>query len=178
MHDDSRSNRGSASVARAIRVAVVTLCLPVHGCEPVNGGAVELSWKLRPASSALNEKFVDCQWATPETAVAKIRLHWEVTNNSADSRGKIGSQAWDCGFSHGVTGFDLAEGVASLWVTPECVCPPGEDCPEGVPPAIGTYIAPAIVRRTVIRGDTVSLGAVELVVAVSDCNSAPCICAR
>lgn len=178
MHDDSRSNRGPdrrSGVARAIRVALATLCLPVHGCEPVNGGAVELSWKLRPASSALNAKFVDCQWATPETAVAKIRLHWEVTSNSTDSRGKVGSQAWDCGFSHGVTRFDLAEGTASLWVTPECACPAGEDCPTA---AADTYIAPAIVQRAVIRGDTVSLGAVELVVAVSDCNASPCICVR
>ena len=37
-------------------------------------------------------------------------------------------------------------------------------------------IAPAPERRMVIAGDTVSLGAVELVLQVSSCNQQPCIC--
>jgi hypothetical protein len=122
------------------------------------------------------DKFVDCDSeqplpGTPDPTdktrlnVAKIRLHWEVENDQGDAGSKGGSQAWPCQYNQGVTGFDLAEGTANLWVTPECE--------GGVEAAPDTYIAPAIVRRTVIRGDTVSLGAVELVVSVSDCAGGP-----
>src|ERR1700759_1301322 len=61
MHDDSGSNRECrvpVAVAWMIRVATATLCLGVHGCDTGKGGAVELSWSLRPASSELNKKFV------------------------------------------------------------------------------------------------------------------------
>jgi hypothetical protein len=154
---------------------VGTLCLLVHGCEPVNGGAVELSWKLRPASSSLSDKFVDCGPDQPGTGsvgeagpVTGIRLHWQVDEQGVDRT--EGSQAWRCEFNHGVTGFDLPEGTADLWVTPEC------GVEEAATP--GTYIAPASVQRKVIRGATVSLGAVEIVVSVSDCARQPCICAQ
>jgi len=174
MHRVSGSNHGcrlGGPVAWAIRVASVTLWFLVHGCDTVSGGAVELSWKLRPASSSLEDKFVDCNSGKPLTGeVSDIVLHWVVN-------GDEGAQAWRCEFNHGVTGFDLEEGTAQLWVTPACVI--GDAAPD-------TYIAPAIVERRVVRGETVSLGAVELVVAVSECRDPtdmsaqadrrPCIC--
>jgi hypothetical protein len=144
------------------RVAIVTLWPAVHACDTVDGGAVELSWKLRPASSSLPNKFVDCASDQPRTgAVTLIRLHWKV-----DDRDEV-SQTWSCGDSHAVTGFDLPAGTAQLWVTPDCV--------DG-PAAPDTYISPAIVERAVVRGETVSLGAVELVVVVSYCDRQACIC--
>jgi hypothetical protein len=162
-------------------VVLGTLCLLVHGCDMVSGGAVELSWKLRPASSSLPDKFVEC---TPDKktgagSVTGIRLHWLVAE--PDGHSSQGSNVWRCEFNHGVTGFDLAEGTANLWITPEC----GADMDQAADPA--TYIAPASVQRNVMRGDTVSLGAVELVVAVSYCRyqdpppgpgvpTQPCIC--
>ena len=145
----------------------MTLCLPVHGCQPVSGGAVELSWKLRPASGPLSDKFVDCDSGQDGAGPVKnLRLHWDVD-------GQGGSAAWRCTDNHGVTGFDLPEGTAQLWVTPECE--------NDVPADRGTYIAPAAVERVVARGATVSLGAVELLVVVSYCgpamgSSQPCIC--
>jgi hypothetical protein len=170
MQEEPRSNhrcRAASSVARAIRVAIATLCLSVHGCDNVTGGAVELSWKLRPASSSLPDKFVDCDSAEPGAlAVTGIRLHWRV--DGTDGNASEGSQVWRCEDNHGVTGFDLPEGTADLWVTPECA--------PSIPAAPDTYIAPAPVQREVLRGDTVSLGAVELVVAVSYCDTQPCIC--
>ena len=153
----------------------MTLWFLVHGCDTVSGGAVELSWKLRPASSSLEDKFVDCNSGKPGTGeVRDIVLHWVV-------EGVPGEQSWRCEFNHGVTGFDLPEGMpgamAQLWVTPACVG--GDAAPD-------TYISPAIVERKVVRGETVSLGAVELVVAVSECRDPenpgaqpdrrPCIC--
>src|ERR1041384_1561000 len=70
MHDDSGSNhrcRLGGPVAWPTRVGIVTLWLLIHGCDTVNGGAVELSWKLRPASSSDEGKFVHCTSGTPRT---------------------------------------------------------------------------------------------------------------
>lgn len=156
-----------------IRVAIATLCLPVHACDLGSGGAVELSWSLRPASGALPAKFVGCEDAhnPPLWAVTRIRLHWQVGGTTC-------SHAWSCGNNHGATGFEIPQGIANLWLTPECgpeqTAPP---CDDDQPAASDTYIAPAIVQREVIRGETVTLGAVELVVSVAACPNPPCICA-
>jgi hypothetical protein len=130
-------------------------------CVPVDGGAVELSWKLRPASSSLPDKFVDCASGLEGTnPVTRIRLDWDVD-------GEQGSASWRCDDNHGVTGFDLPEGTALLSIAPECA--------EGLASS-STYTAPAPEKRRVISGDTVSLGAVELVLRVFYCTEQPCIC--
>lgn len=142
--------------------ASLFLALALAGCAQVDGGAVELSWKLRPASSSLPDKFVECDSGLDGTGpVTQIRLDWEMVG------GGSGSAAWRCDDNHGVTGFDLPEGAALLSITPECV---------GGPANPATYIAPAPEQRQVILGDTVSLGAVELVLQVSYCGQQPCIC--
>jgi hypothetical protein len=101
--------------------------------------------------------------------VTKIRLDWTTTTMAGVM--KTGWDEWPCQDNHGATGFDLPEGTAGLSVTPEC----GTDS-NVTKAAPNTYIAPAIVQRAVTRGATVSLGAVELVVSVSDCGPQPCIC--
>lgn len=127
----------------------------------MDGGAVELSWKLRPASSELPDKFVTCDSGQPATnPVTRIRLDWDVD-------GTLGTASWRCDDNHGVTGFDLPAGQAFLSVSPECA---------GGRASLATYIAPAPIKRRVITGDTVSLGAVEIVLQVSYCNEQPCIC--
>jgi hypothetical protein len=185
MHHDSGSNRecrSAAAVAWLTRVATVTLCLAVHGCDTGKGGAVELSWKLRPASSGFTEKFVDCDSLQNGTGrVAEIELSWSVAG--LDDATSVGSKRWPCDDNHGATGFDLPAGPAELSLRPICAPEPGATEQPAVP---DTYIAPAAVMRSVIRGETVSLGAVELVVSVSDCvtaaagdvnsGSQPCIC--
>lgn len=160
---------GQTSVSRAPRVWLVALCLAVHGCTTATGGAVELSWKLRPASGS-PDNFVDCDGTGTLTDIGgpivgtgkltQIRLHWSVANgpNHAD---------FACGNGHGVTGFDLPPGEELLSVVPLC---------NGVEAALDTYTASAPERRTVIVGNTVSLGAVELVLQVTQCALQPCIC--
>ncbi|MBA3394931.1 MAG: hypothetical protein H0T89_19955 [Deltaproteobacteria bacterium] len=147
-------------------MAIATLlCLGVHGCNTVDGGAVELSWKLRPASSSLPDKFVDCDSGKDGTnPVTKIRLDWVVHVDGTDHSG---SDEWPCNDNHGVTNFELPPGKALLSVSPLC---------ETGPALAGSYIAPAAEQRRVILGETVSLGAVELVVLVSYCGEQPCIC--
>jgi hypothetical protein len=146
------------------RILATALCLAAHGCLPVDGGAVELSWKLRPASSSLPDKFVSCDSGQTGTGpVTEIQLDWQIQDGS----GRAGSQSWRCSDNHGVTGFDLPEGEALLFVTPRCADGPADT---------NAYTAPAPEQRNVIPGDTVSLGAVELVLQVSYCGQQPCIC--
>lgn len=140
------------------------------GCNQVDGGAVELSWKLRPASSRLPDKFVECRSGEAGTnPVTKMQLEWSVRTD--DNRFIEGTDEWPCDDSHGVTGFDLPAGTALLSVKPICGEVPNE---FGAVPA--SYISPAAEQRRVNVGDTVSLGAVELVVVVSDCGDQSCIC--
>ncbi|MCX5746829.1 MAG: hypothetical protein NT062_30520 [Proteobacteria bacterium] len=140
--------------------------LAVHGslagCTSGNGGAVEVSWRLRPSSSSLPDKFLDCAAnSLPDTGtVTRIRLDWTVD-------GTPGSESWRCGDNHGVTGFELQPGVALLSIVPEC----------GDRDALAsTYIAPAPLVRDVIAGETISLGALQLELQVNDCTVQPCIC--
>lgn len=166
-------------VAASTRMALATgLCLLVHGCESVNGGAVELSWKLRPASSSLEDKFVGCNPAAGEDrtgSVGRMRLEWEVRK---DASVHTGSEDWACTDNHGVTGFDLPEGEALLRVRPLCT-QESADPPSYIEADPASYIAPAAEQRPVIVGNTISLGAVELVVVVTTCDpTQPCICDR
>lgn len=151
-------------VARAPRRIATALYLLVHaGCTDVTGGAVELSWQLRPSSgTGSTQPSIECLSGLPGTGeVTGVLLTWNVDN-------KPGSVTFECNPKHGVTRFVVPPGNALLSVSP--VCANGPASPE-------TYIAPAPVQRTVNVGDTVSLGAVELVLQVTGCSpTQPCIC--
>lgn len=160
-----------------VRVALATLVsLFVHGCTDVKGGAVELSWKLRAAAGA-TEAFVTCN-STGELLdsngqlledglLTQIRLHWQ------SETGDPGSASFQCSASHGVTTFIVSPGTTLLWLRPVCGTGAASFEPDDND---GTYTAPAPAQRTVIAGDTVSLGAVELVLQVSKCTQQACVC--
>jgi len=150
-------------VARAPRLAVTILYLAVHaGCTDVAGGAVELSWRLRPNSGAgTPQPFIDCDSMLPQTGpVTGIRLDWQVGQEHAFA-------VFECSAGHGVTRFEVPPGQALLSVSPVCVSGSADT---------STYTAPAPEQRTVTVGNTVSLGAVELILQVSSCTLQPCIC--
>jgi hypothetical protein len=145
---------------------VFALCLAVHaaGCTDVEGGAVELSWKLRAATGS-EETFLTCDIGLTGTGpVTHIRLDWQV---EADGDVSTGFRQWQCEDDHGVTGFQLPAGKALLRVSPVC---------ESGAAALETYTAPAPEQRNVIVGNTISLGGVELLLEVSSCQDRPCIC--
>lgn len=151
-------------------IIATAMCLVVHGCSTVDGGAAELSWRLRPAASAFEEPFVNCDSGQKDTGpVTTIRLDWEVLDQ--DMNVHAGSEEWSCGDSHGVTAFELAAGEGLFSVTP--VCGTGAD---RFVADTRSYIAPAPEQRRVIVGETVSLGAVELILHVTDCTVQTCIC--
>lgn len=159
-------------VTNALRAFVTVLCLAVHatGCGNVDGGAVELSWKLRAASGS-DQTFLSCAVnnLAGTNAVTQIRLDWEVTVPPGDV--ETGFRQWRCEDDHGVTEFELPEGKALLWVSP--VCGNGD---EERAATLDTYTAPAPEQRAVIAGNTISLGGVELLLEVSSCQQRPCIC--
>ena len=139
---------------------LVAIC----ACADVHGGAVELSWTLRPESGSTT-LFVDCDTGVVgANPVTRMRLDWQVGD-------ELGSASWSCTDYHGVTGFDLPTGMALLSVSPECAA--GDAAPS-------TYIAPAPEERDVVVGGTVNLGAIEIFVEVSSCGSGSgqqaCIC--
>src|SRR5678815_3112983 len=143
------------------RYVVVIALIFVGACSGVDGGAVELSWKLRPASSVLQDKFVDCDSGEDGTGpVTAMRLEWTVDQQTDHEQ-------WPCSDSHGVTGFVLPVGHALFSISPVC----GDAAANSA-----SYIAPAVEQRDVILGDTVSLGAMEVVVQVTDCSTQDCIC--
>ena len=157
------------SVAKQLRAVVFALCLAVHGCADVNGGAVELSWKLRAVTGS-EFTFLDCAIQLEPTKervqVARIQLDWEVEDNTGHL--DIGSRSWPCDDDHGVTQFELPEGVALLHVSP--ICGNGDVALEN------TFKSPAPEQRNVIVGNTISLGGVELLLEVSSCDLQACIC--
>src|SRR6185503_4939683 len=134
-------------------------------CTDVHGGAVELSWTLRPESGDSSDLFVNCDTGVDgANPVERMRLDWQV--------GAItGSASWPCTDYHGVTGFEVPSGSALLTVTPECAT--GDAAPI-------TYTAPTPQERDVSVGNTVNLGAIEVFVEISDCGSGvvsqACIC--
>jgi hypothetical protein len=152
--------------ALALAVALAS----VSACTGANGGAVELSWRLRPAEGpiATTTPFLSCDLSAAGSGigpVARIQLGWTVASASGSSDGVA---SWDCNATDGTTGFDLAPGDALLTVSPVC------DGGSAADPA--SYTAPAPIERTVVAGDAIDLGAVELVLQVSSCGAQPCTC--
>ena len=152
------------SVAGPLRAVVFALYLGVHGCADVDGGAVELSWKLR-ALTGSPDTFLNCAIALAPTnqlvEVARIQLDWDVD-------GDVGSRSWPCDDDAGVTKFELPPGQALLRVSPICA--------NDTVPQPSTFRAPAPEQRNVIVGDTITLGGVELLLEVSSCDLQACIC--
>jgi len=131
-------------------------------CTSVHGGAVELSWRLR-ASSGSTQSFLDCD-STPAPVTA-IRISWQIEDPAEDT----GHSDFTCSHGQGVTGFELPPGEALLSVVPLCGAADAEANPL-------SYIAPAPEERTVIAGNTITLGAIELILVVDNCLEQPCIC--
>jgi hypothetical protein len=137
----------------------------VVGCTDIHGGAVELSWTLRPESGDSVDLFVNCDTGViGANPVERMRLDWSVGS-------AFGEASWSCTDYHGVTGFELPAGSALLSVTPECAS--GDAAPA-------TYTAPTPEERDVTVGNTVNLGAIEVFVEITQCGSGSdqqaCIC--
>jgi hypothetical protein len=134
-------------IGRALLCGLATVAASAS-CTGEHGGAVELSWRLRPAEglNAQNSQdnpcspFVCCDQTGSGTGpITGIQLGWQIGQ-------VVGDASWAC---------NLGDGTAD--------------------PA--TYSSPAAIERTVIAGDAIDLGAVELLLQVSSCTQQTCICA-
>lgn len=144
-----------------LRAAVAPLalaCLPVHaGCEQLEDGAVEVSWSLYDENGGTT----NCDRAR----IDQIQLWWTVD-------GRTRNRLFPCADQHGVTGFDLPVGEASLYVAPHC-----ED--GTITPDARTYAAPPAIVRTITAGEVVTLDTQLIQVKLGSCTTeAPCICTQ
>jgi hypothetical protein len=125
-------------------VAATLLWMSVHACTDVNGGAIELSWKLRPSNGLPCGSESCCD----ESRVQQIALHWDVVDGAGAT--VSGGESWSCSENRAVTRFEVPSGEATLWVVP--VCGGGDAPPE-------RFEAPAPLVRTVTDGAVMSLPA-------------------
>ena len=141
----------------------LTMCTSVitlgtlGACTTVDGGAVDLSWRLRTADGA---EISDDHHGCEDARIAAMRLHWDV-------EGVTGSASWPCEDVRAITGFEVPPGRALLWLEPACVS--GEADPA-------SYEAPAPLERTITVGDVITLNAVVVSVQLSPCDEQPCVC--
>lgn len=146
---------------RPLIVAIAMLVWPtIHGCDSVTGGAIEASWYLRDVGGA--------QTSCADAHVGTVRLWWEVERTVDGSVNRTRRyDAWTCGDTRGVTGFDLPPGPASLWLEPVC--------DSGNAPAEGTYRTPSPIVRTITEGEVITLVTQLVEVRAADCGTA-CTC--
>jgi hypothetical protein len=146
------------------------------GCTSASGGAVDLSWRLKPApgfseESMVGNTFVDCDNNGNLTdsmgnsikgvgQLTAIRLYWQV-GDQLGPPDEMDTQDFPCSTENGVTKFEIPVGNALLYVAP--LCGSGSSMTEASSCA---YTAPAAVERTMVAGQTVELGALEIVVDV------------
>ena len=139
---------------------LTTMYLPVHACTSVDGGAVDLSWRLRTLEGhEISDGHHGCQ----DTGIERMRLHWQID----EPGGEMGSAAWACEDVRAITGFEVPAGNALLRIEPECADAPAD-------PA--SYEAPAPIAREITTGDVITLNAVVVSVQLSLCDQQPCVC--
>lgn len=128
--------------------------LMVHaGCEPVDGGAVEVSWDLR------GEDGTDRNCA--EANIDRIKLEW-------DGPREASQDDFRCEDARGITGFKIGAGEVRLWLVPLC---------EGGAEATAGFQAPAEIVRTITEGEVITLTTQIIDVKVTDCTPEdPCVC--
>lgn len=130
-------------------MAFATVVSPgLHACTQIDRGAVEVSWSLYSETGVPMSK---CG------KVGSIVLHWDVITADGHSEGR--TTVFPCDDDHGVTGFDLPPGQASLWLSPACS--------SGA--AVGPFDAPAPIVRAITAGDVVTLDAQLIQVSGATC---------
>jgi hypothetical protein len=151
------------------------------GCTSANGGAVDLSWRLKPAAgfsepSALGDSFVDCDNQGTLTdsmgnsiqgvgKLTAIRLYWQVADQLGPADASlVRYEDFECSTENGVTNFEIPPGSALLYVAP--LCAGSGSAGSNVEANSCAYTAPAPVERTMVAGQTVELGALEIVLDV------------
>jgi hypothetical protein len=136
----------------AIVPVVLATLSAVHGCAPVEGGAVEVSWDLR----GIDGQDRDCA----EADVVEIQLAWEHDTEAS-------KEYFPCEDARGVTGFTIPVGEVRMRLIPVC-----DDAD-----AIAGFRSPPEIVRTITEGEVITLTTQIIDVKVTDCTAEePCVC--
>lgn len=153
---------------RAILVATFALCWTA--CVDIQGAAAEFNWSVRDFSGSIISR---CERA----GIVEVRLAWQSLANASPEQGVDRTpddfEPFDCDVRHGVTKFNIPPGAQLLWILPIC--------PDGDPPAPGTYSVPPPILREMRDGEVVSLDSLLIVAHdrgadLMGCNADACTC--
>jgi hypothetical protein len=180
-----------AHATYAVVAACAATCASAGACTNATGGAVDLNWRLKPAAGfaelGMVDNFIDCGGSGALTVsdsggrsvaiagvpiagaggtmptmprIPNIRLYWQ-TSDVLTPPEVVRSKDFKCSTENGVTNFEVPPGDALLYVAPIC-----EDEAGQFEAGACTYTAPAPVVRTMVAGQTVELGALEIILNV------------
>jgi len=146
------------------------LLLAGAACVEVDGGAIELSWRLR--------NFEGSELSCTSANIGQVRVCWvplgdagsDVEAECTTLRVDGGFVEWfrdfECGLKRGVTRFEVPSGPNAIFVRPICT--------DGTAP-VGDYQVPPPIVRNVERGGVVTLNQLLLVIE-NDCGAGRCAC--
>ncbi len=136
-------------------VTIGILCLSSLACTDIDGGAVEFSWAFREFDG---DNISNCR----QVGVDTVRLCWAPAGDNVTTHPECvlqNSEAFVCEPHRGITGFRVPEGDTFFFIEPECE--------NGQEP--GEFSVPVPLRRTVFRGEIVTLNSLLIVAGDSTC---------
>lgn len=156
-------------------VIAIAAATTLPACVEVDGGAVELSWRLRDSTGGEDPDM--CTVAR----VGKIRICWipleadaglpsgapQCTIERLDGGFKELYRDFDCGQRRGVTRFEVPTGPNAFFVQPVCE--------DGKAPT-GPYQVPPPIVRQVDSGAVVTLNQLLVIVTPKGCEGDSCTC--
>jgi len=155
-------------------VIAIAAATTLPACVEVDGGAVELSWRLRDSTGGEEPDMCTV------TRVGKIRICWipldadaglpsqpQCTIERLDGGFKELYRDFDCVEKRGVTRFEVPPGQNAFFVQPVCN--------DGRAPT-GPYQVPPPIVRQVDSGAVVTLNQLLVIVTPTDCQGDACTC--
>lgn len=140
-------------VALGLGVVVLAFGLWVGSCVPISGGSIEASWVVHANGRAIT----DCGCSFPQIASVRLDVvgHGGAIEGATPCAGRAQCQ-FACQRQTGATPFDIPEthGDEMYAIRLVAVGPEGQDLPD--------ITSPALILRTVVRGQPTELEAVAL----------------
>jgi hypothetical protein len=150
------NKRTACGVQAALLLSGAALAL--GGCVRVDGGAVELSWTVRPIDGMTDlDDWADCARGTDTLAEVALcaRACTIVSDGACVGEVTCPVHAWPCERRHGSTLFEIVAGRKELWIEVRCA--------DG---ARADVLVPEPIVRDIADGEVTQLHAVLISVPV------------